>query len=210
MNHYLDKYQYFIFDFDGVIIQSNEIKVDAFRELFADQDEQVLSKILHHHVSNGGISRFEKLKYYYSNYLNQTLSSEELSMLGSRFSDIVLNKIIEAEYVEGILDFLKKISSLNKSSFIISGTPQEELELIVNKRQLSKYFKKVLGSPLSKDTHIKDLIERGLIDTSKSIYFGDSKEDYLAAVNNRIDYLMIENDQSRLLDLKTYSIKSFN
>lgn len=210
MNHYLDKYQYFIFDFDGVIIQSNEIKVDAFRELFAGQDEQVLSKILHHHISNGGISRFEKLKYYYSNYLNQTLSSDELILIGSRFSDIVLNKVIDAEYVEGVLDFLKKISSLNKSSFIISGTPQEELELIVNKRQLSKYFKKVLGSPLSKNTHIKDLVENGFIDTSKTIYFGDSKEDYLAAANNRIKYLMIENDQSRRLDLKTSSIKSFN
>ena len=161
-------------------------------------------------MTHGGISRYEKIKFYYSDYLNQELSNDELNLLGSRFSEIVLNKIIEAEYVEGAIDFLENIKSQNKSSFIISGTPQVELEFIVKKRRLTHLFKRVFGSPRSKDTHIKNLIRERIIDPSKSIYFGDSREDYLAANNNKITYVMIENDQSNNLKLNTTSIPSFS
>lgn len=34
IKHLTSAYDYFIFDFDGVVVQSNEVKKEGFRELY--------------------------------------------------------------------------------------------------------------------------------------------------------------------------------
>ena len=53
-----------IFDFDGVICDSNSVKTNAFLELYKDLDQNKLSFVKRYHIHNGGISRYEKIKYF--------------------------------------------------------------------------------------------------------------------------------------------------
>ena len=50
-----------LFDFDGVILESADIKTDAFRELFADQPAHV-EEIVALHQRYGGVSRHVTLE----------------------------------------------------------------------------------------------------------------------------------------------------
>ena len=50
-----------IFDFDGVICESVNVKTIAFKKLFADYPEHQ-DRIVEYHLVNGGISRYEKLR----------------------------------------------------------------------------------------------------------------------------------------------------
>ena len=56
-----------IFDFDGVIVESLDVKADAFRSLFADHPEHV-DQIVRLHRENLGVSRYEKFRTIYASY----------------------------------------------------------------------------------------------------------------------------------------------
>ena len=58
-----------IFDFDGVIAESVQVKTDAFMELYVLYGQDVVQKVTKHHEANGGMSRYEKIKYYHKTLL---------------------------------------------------------------------------------------------------------------------------------------------
>ena len=76
-----------IFDFDGVLAESLEIKTVAFGKLFEDKGEAVRDKVIKYHLDNSGVSRFEKIRYIYREILKEPLDKETFDLLCGRFSD---------------------------------------------------------------------------------------------------------------------------
>ena len=68
-----------IFDFDGVIAESVQVKTDAFVELYKQYGSNILEKVIKHHEGNGGMSRFEKIKFYHESFLNKTITDGKIS-----------------------------------------------------------------------------------------------------------------------------------
>ena len=44
-----------IFDFDGVLVESNDIRIEGFRRLFQDYPENEVSQLMPYVEKNGGI-----------------------------------------------------------------------------------------------------------------------------------------------------------
>ena len=59
------------FDFDGVLVESSNIKTDAFRRLFSDYPDKV-DELVEYHKKNMGISRYVKFQYFYEVLLKQS------------------------------------------------------------------------------------------------------------------------------------------
>ena len=87
-----------IFDLDGVIIESAEIKTKAFELLFADYPENI-GEIIDYHKRNAGISRYIKFRHFYEEILGKELSSQKAAELGERFSQIVMEQVLNAPLV---------------------------------------------------------------------------------------------------------------
>lgn len=187
----VNKFNTFIFDFDGVIVDSVNIKTEAFAEIYRPFGEEVVSKVVSHHISHGGINRFDKIRYYHKNYLNQEISDFEVSKLASKFSDIVFKKVINAPFIEGALKFLEFLKKNNKKMFIISATPEEEIKRIVAGRKLNKYFIDIKGAPISKKKNLKKIIKLYKINAVESVYFGDAEEDLNTASSCSITFVPI-------------------
>ena len=51
-------YENIIFDCDGVILDSNEIKTDAFVKLFEHYPKNKISQLINYHKKHGGVSRY--------------------------------------------------------------------------------------------------------------------------------------------------------
>ena len=60
----LTKYNSFVFDNDGVIMDSNAAKTDAFAKALEGEDQELIEEFLQYHKDFGGISRFEKFEYF--------------------------------------------------------------------------------------------------------------------------------------------------
>ena len=58
------KYESLIFDCDGVILNSNEIKTLSFREALNAFNKNAIEEFINYHNQNGGISRYIKIKYF--------------------------------------------------------------------------------------------------------------------------------------------------
>jgi phosphoglycolate phosphatase-like HAD superfamily hydrolase len=164
-----------IFDLDGVIIESAEIKTKAFELLFADHPDDV-EKIVEYHKINAGLSRYIKFRHFYEKILGQELSSQKETELGGRFSQIVLDEILKAPLVPGVIEFLER-NKMSYYFFIASGTPQEELDNIVTHRKLNHFFREIYGSPKPKDEIIEDILSRYSLKREEAAFIGDAESD---------------------------------
>ncbi len=190
-----------IFDFDGVIVESAEIKTDAFRTLFAGYPDK-LPEIIAHHQKNSGISRYKKFRYIYEKILGQELSAQKEAELGEEFSRIALEKVLNAPFSPGAIEFLRR----NKDCyhlFIASGTPQEELQDIIAHRQLSQYFREICGTPKQKDEIILDILDRYSFTKKEAVFVGDAESDRIAAEKADVSFIArITSDNHELRDCR--------
>ncbi|MCD6390773.1 MAG: HAD family hydrolase [Dehalococcoidia bacterium] len=168
-----------IFDVDGVIIESAEIKTKAFEILFSDYPDK-LPEIVSYHQKHAGISRYVKFRYFYEKILRKKLSQQEEAELGERFSKIVLTQVLEAPLVPGAIEFLTQNKN-RYSLFVASGTPEDELQNILTRRQLSQFFLEAHGSPKSKAAIIDDILDRYKFQGKEVVFIGDAESDRAAA-----------------------------
>jgi HAD superfamily hydrolase (TIGR01549 family) len=184
----IHNYQAILFDFDGVLAECMDVKTEAFAQLFEEFGNDIVKKVVNHHIENGGISRYKKIQYYYSDFLNKEISKDKVNQIAQKFSDLVVKKVIESDWVKGAKEFLEKyISKLD--FYVVSGTPQEELDLIIKKRDMGKYFKEIYGSPKTKAEIANIIIEESNYDKKKVLYIGDSLSDYKNAMEANIQFL---------------------
>ena len=60
----LSKYKNLFFDCDGLILNSNKIKTQAFKEVVSQYGEKASNELQNYHIKNGGISRYKKFNYF--------------------------------------------------------------------------------------------------------------------------------------------------
>ncbi|TVZ55497.1 phosphoglycolate phosphatase-like HAD superfamily hydrolase [Lutibacter sp. Hel_I_33_5] len=184
----MNKIKAIIFDYDGVIAESVNVKTEAFAELYKPYGNDIVQKVIVHHEANGGVSRFEKFKIYHKNYLGEDIDQLQVDKLAKQFSILVLQKVIDSPYVVGVYDFIT--SNYQKYDFHIStGTPSDEIEVILNRKSIRKYFKEVYGSPEKKDLHVKKIIKAYGYSNREVVFIGDALTDRDAARNNNISFI---------------------
>jgi phosphoglycolate phosphatase-like HAD superfamily hydrolase len=176
------------FDFDGVIVESADVKTEAFVELFADHGPAVQERVKAHHLANTGISRFKKFAWIYEQVLDRPLPEPESRALGDRFSALVLDKVIAAPFVRGARAALAALAPACPL-FVASGTPQDELDLIVDRRGLRAWFVEVHGTPREKPAILVDIMARRGLRPGEVLFIGDGRSDHEAAIATRVEFL---------------------
>jgi HAD superfamily hydrolase (TIGR01549 family) len=169
-----------VFDFDGVILESADIKTEAFREMFEAICPEHIDEVIAYHIENEGISRYAKFRHLFKAFLRREITEQEEHQLGEKFSQLVLNGILHAPFVPGALEFLKEHHSRYRL-FVASGTPEDELKGIVAKRGIAGYFQEVHGSPKKKPHVLGDIMTRYGWQAGEVVFVGDAPSDMNAA-----------------------------
>ncbi|MDH3227745.1 MAG: HAD family hydrolase [Thermoleophilia bacterium] len=178
-----------VFDCDGVLIESVEIKTEAFVELFADHPEHH-EAIARHHQDNLGVSRFEKFAWIYRELLGRELDADESAELGRRFSQLVFERAVRCPEVLGTSETLATLHAAGIPLFVASGTPQEELERLIAARGWRESFRGIHGSPSTKPW-ILSAISRALGCAPGSLVFvGDGRSDLDAAREAGVPFIL--------------------
>lgn len=199
-------------DFDGVIADSFNVKTDAFHEMYLPYGEEIAEKVRQHHLANGGVSRFEKFKLYQAEYLGEPtpIPQETIDRLSQQFSDLVMNKVVNAPYITGVVDTLKKYSKL-VDNYIISGTPTDEMREIIKRRGLTEYFKGVYGSPDTKAVWTQRVMDENGYKPEEGIFIGDALSDFKAAKATGTYFILRRHEDNGVLfaDYNSYAIDDF-
>lgn len=109
----------------------------------------MIEKIVNHHRQHGGISRVEKIRYAHTALIGKPLSRKGFASWGERSSRLVVGKVIEAAWIKGAKEFLKT-DRKGLPVFVISGTPENEFQTILELRKMTDIFSAILGSPVKK------------------------------------------------------------
>lgn len=180
--------QVIIWDFDGVIVNSNHIREDGFRYILSAYPEQKVSELLEYHNKTGGVSRIEKIRYFYSNILKRQMSPEALVEYGNEFKNYMLLHMKDESIV--IDETIRFIASTQHRymHFICSGSDGSELDEICRFLGIAQYFRAIRGSPPSKAESLDKLLEDYCIDREQCIYVGDSLIDMASAAVCRVQF----------------------
>jgi HAD superfamily hydrolase (TIGR01549 family) len=195
-----------IFDFDGVIADSNNVKTGAFVKLFKDYPQHIKESIRKFHLQNGGMSRFDKFRYIYKNILKEELSEEGFNRLCGDFNRLVIDGVVNAPMIDGVEDFLKRNKN-RYDMYIVSGTPGYEIKEIVKRRDLNKYFLNIYGSPETKRDLITQVLNRNNYKKEEVIFLGDSINDYEEALAAGVEFVAKISDNAEFELFPGVSIK---
>ena len=188
-----------IFDYDGTIADSVDIKTKAFAELYSSYGEEVEKNVVKYHLAHGGVSRFDKLKYFHKEFLNIDLNKDKVQQLAQSFSKLVIDKVVNAPYIEGAFEFISN-NYKKYSLFISTATPTNEIIEILNRKNLIQFFKDIKGSPESKIDHVKHIISKNNYLRNETVFIGDSESDKEAAVQNNLYFIQISKEEIEFLE----------
>ena len=205
--HSLSSINSIVFDFDGVLIDSNVAKRDAYFEIFAtlDNGESIVAEVLQQ-ITDG--DRYEIISVILRKS-SCSLQDNELRLMTSKYAQMY-NRICEdfaitCPEMYGALEALKKLS-LNFKLYINSATPEKPLNRIVQKRNWSKHFEGVLGRPRTKFENLKLIIEKEKIQASQMVFIGDQQGDLDAADKIRCEFIGVLTSTSVFLQIPRTTI----
>lgn len=199
------------FDFDGVILDSVDCKTQAFEAMYTQYGQEIANQVKKYHLENGGVSRFEKFKYWHKKHLGKDITDLELDELTEEFSQIVVHQVLASNQIEGAINFIKKAHDKYKF-WIITGTPTNEIKLITDRLGISQYFLGIYGSPSKKKHWVDYILNEHKLDPKETLFLGDAMTDYQAAQHGNLNFALRE--ASYNLDLfknvQTLRFKTFD
>lgn len=169
-----------LFDFDGTLVESLNIKVAAFRSLYAGFGPDVAERAVAHYRAHTGVPRVQRFADCHRELLGREPSEAELAALSADFRTLVEEEVIRCPEVAGARAFLDAYAA-RIPCYVVSATPQEELERIVERRGMTRYFADLLGSPPDKTALVHDLISTEWYDPRRVVMVGDGRADLAAA-----------------------------
>jgi HAD superfamily hydrolase (TIGR01549 family) len=176
----IDACQIAIFDCDGVILDSNQVKSEAFARALPDEAPELITEFVRYHKENGGISRYVKFEHYFKNIKKQTEYSEAINLALNRYSVYSRSGLMQCREIPGIRPVLKFLNARKIPCFVVSGGDQNEIRSVFKERGLAKFFLDILGSPLSKKENLSVLKCKNQI-RKPGVFFGDARSDMIAA-----------------------------
>lgn len=170
-----------VLDFDGTVCDSADVKTEAFRLLYLDeQGPDFADAVQRYHLANVGVSRFEKIRHVEEEMLGRPCPPARLAAVADRFGDLVMDAVIAAPLLPGVAVFLDDTSARMPIA-VASATPTEELRAIVAAKGLTSSFVAVEGSPPTKGQIAAGYLARFGAHPGRSVMVGDQLSDLRAA-----------------------------
>lgn len=166
-----------VFDFDGVIVDSNGLKRDAWFSIFP-QESGITRDEIRESVERVRETRYDIIRDIFRK--RGKPEGEELEALVKEYAMRFGDYINQMKPMPGVLEMLPVLQG-RFPLYINSATPVEPLRETVKSLGIASYFKDILGGKNSKETHLKIIIEKETIAPEELLFVGDGEDDREAA-----------------------------
>ena len=172
-------------DFDGVILESNEAKADAYRELFKDYPDRV-EEIVALYRAHAGLPRTVTLRQVVGEILSEVVTDEGIEHLRKGLAAQVARQVKECTEVDGLRKLLQAFSD---RCYVVSGAPEEEVRSALEERGLERLFVGIYGAPRLKFDVLREVLSRTGVAPAETVYVGDSINDFRAATRAGVPFV---------------------
>lgn len=177
-----------LFDFDGVLVDSNRIKTAVFFELAESVDRKFVPAVRDFLIQNSSATRFMvvdqilELAGTDDNRLRQRLLKNYSQKTKTKIKCLQLEESIHA---------LRKAD--RRDWGLISATEQNDLVELCHHHNLQDYFAAgLLGSPSTKVENIRVAAAKAGVQLCEAIYLGDRLGDLKAAIAAGTEFIFVK------------------
>lgn len=185
-------YRSLVFDCDGVLLDSNRVKTEAFRNAAAPYGAAAAQALVEYHMARGGVSRYLKFRHFLDRIvpeLSPRVLGPDLDGLLAAYAGAVHDGLMNCTITPGLAEL--RAATPGVPWLIVSGGDQAELREIFAARGLDEMFDGgIFGSPDSKDTILAREIAAGTI-AKPALFLGDSRYDHVAATAAGLDFVFV-------------------
>lgn len=185
----LSQYDCIFFDFDGVIADSVDAKITAFGALYDAFGPDVRQAVEDYQRAVPGETRYDKIPRFHRDLLGITLTDEEVLQWCDKLSSIVLDEVVDSPLLPDVATILAMLIRQNVQAHIVSGTPHDELQIIVERKGLSSFFRTARGAPEKKHVIVRDIMKMEGLVADQCLFVGDAMTDYNCAIACDLDFL---------------------
>jgi len=204
----LNKYSTIFWDFDGVILNSNEVRTEGFKYIFDSYSKKHIDMLINYHTINGGLSRYEKIEYFSQKILDKKLNDEEKKQYAQLYGNYCRERLCDKNLlIKNSINFISE-NHKNFDFHLVSASDEKELIYLCSNLDIKKYFKSISGSPVNKIKNIKRLLKSNNYIESKCCLIGDSINDKVAAIENSISFFGFNNKKLIKESEYIYTFKS--
>lgn len=169
-----------VFDFDGTLVDSEEIKRQTFFDITVDipNAEYLVHQLLNRFPP---LDRHEISRHIAESTQPAEIAAEVANELVDKYSRVCRERIVEAPDIRGAQDLILAFDDLSVPIFISSATPTEELKKLVEVRSWAVVVREAFGSPKKKIEHLETI--HSYVGGAKDaiLLVGDSLNDHDAA-----------------------------
>lgn len=184
-------YAALVFDCDGVVLDSNKVKTEAFYRSTLPYGEAAAQAMVDYHVANGGVSRYKKFAHFLEQIAPNHAEQQDpnLEALLQAYASHVREGLLSCEVAPGLEALREQTPSARW--LIVSGGDQAELRDVFAQRGITAWFDGgIFGSPDTKDEILARELASGNIQ-QPALFLGDSKYDYQAASAAGLDFVFL-------------------
>jgi phosphoglycolate phosphatase-like HAD superfamily hydrolase len=188
-----------VLDFDGVVVDSNIIKKDAFYSIWGD--------LLNNNLVDYVLSKFEGDRYLIVREVHSRIQEgvsnkiPPCTYFQNEYSKKVEKDILDIGLIDGIENYLIKSS---KTFFINSATPDQSLIYLCDKLNIRHLFVDILGSKKNKIENFFYIKKKYNVSYDDMLFVGDMLSDLKVAEKLGVDFFSVLSKGSDL----PYEIKN--
>ena len=205
----VDSYDVFLFDLDGLILDSLPLLTDAIVESVSSYtNRDTFEEFNQYSKAHPGVSRFEKFSYFFDNIETGHEKEKGMQSALQNFERLAFNARLTARISDGILPLIEKIKL--KKIYLSTNCSFTSLPKVLQHHNLDVVFNSnAFGTPPHKNEHARKISAENQYSSILSI--SDSSPDATCAKENGFDFLFIEEfavDQGEWVTEKDFKLKS--
>jgi phosphoglycolate phosphatase-like HAD superfamily hydrolase len=182
----LSQYDLVIFDCDGVLIDSNLLKCEAFGMSVSEYPDNIVEDFVNHCKNTFGVSRYIKFKEFF-NFAREPYDEIKYHLFLERYARFCKELYCKANLTPGVRRVLSRLKNFGYKLFVASGNNEKELIEVFEKRKLNKYFIKIYGSPKKKTDCVSEILKNN--PGIKAVFIGDTLSDLNVSKEFKLDFI---------------------
>ncbi len=198
----MKKKQVIVFDFDGVILPSEKIKIQGYSKIFGDFGEEVPHEAINkarEEYSDARGDRFDIIRGIL-NHIGMADIEDKVVEYNVRYGKIVKEEV-EALQVSEKVDSLLRMLSKERRLYINSNNPDEPLRSIIKSLGIEKYFQGIFGSSRAKEENLREIARLESVGPEHILFIGDGGGDLTASEKFGCEFMGIATDENGWRDL---------
>ena len=178
-------YKIIVFDFDGVLVDSNRIKHEAWYDVFGElpENEKLAAYEFFPKIDGDSPNRTRRVildGVFRALGRPEHQLSELVEIYSAKYNAITQAGILKLGLISGAMKTLEDLSK-KYHLYLNSSTPIDALNESVDNLEIRKYFSGIYGRPETKESALEKIFAIENVDGSQVVFVGDAEADRNAA-----------------------------